>query len=370
MRKNVMVVVAVLFAAIGAAMLTSCAKQKKSEGLSVAIITNTGVDDNGFNQDCYAGILAFKEENSDTKVTPIKDPIIANAMQSVLDVIADNDVLILPGFQYSAVGTIAKDNPDHKIILVDTSAVDNDGNLVELPNIYSMQFKEEQAGFFAGLAAALYTKTNKVAVVNGMAFPPNVNFQFGFYSGVNYANKAFGTKAQYIELPSYAGTDVRGENVGGNYTNDFNDIAAGKVVGDALIKAGVDVIFAAAGNAGNGVFTAAKEANGVYLIGVDVDQWDSGMKGSESLMITSALKIMHTNVTKQLRAIKDGTFKGENALLGAESDSVGFVSTKDRTLLNDEQIEKMNTAYEAVKAGTIIPASNFSDFTPTNFPGL
>ena len=52
-----------------------------------------------------------------------------------------------------------------------------------------MNFAEQESGFFAGMAAALETKTNKVAVVNGIAYPSNVNYQFGFESGVNYANK-------------------------------------------------------------------------------------------------------------------------------------------------------------------------------------
>ena len=60
--------------------------------------------------------------------------------------------------------------------------------LSNLPNVYTMTFQEEQGGFFAGVAAALTTKTNKVAVVNGIVFPSNVNYQFGFMAGVNYTN--------------------------------------------------------------------------------------------------------------------------------------------------------------------------------------
>ena len=171
------------------------------------------------------------------------------------------------GFQFSALAELAEDNPDVKFLLVDTWPVDASGNEASAENINAMMFKEEEGGFLAGLAAALSTKTKKVAVVNGIAFPTNVNYQYGFMSGVNYANKHYGTEAKIIELPSYSGTDITGKAVGGNYVGSFIDQANGKIVGQALIREGCDVIFVAAGGAGMGVFTAAKESDGVYIIG-------------------------------------------------------------------------------------------------------
>ena len=58
------------------------------------------------------------------------------------------------------------------------------------------------------------TKSNKVAVVNGIAYPSNVNYQYGFECGVKYVNETEGKSVELVELPSYAGTDVHGENVG------------------------------------------------------------------------------------------------------------------------------------------------------------
>jgi basic membrane protein A len=339
-------------------------------GLRVAILTTSGVDDGSFGEDCWNGILEFKRLNPEAEITSIKEPDMAKVVTAVADVIADYDVLVLPGFQFAPVGSVLQDNPDRKVILVDSAPTDAEGNTVELLNIYSMQFHEEESGFFAGIAAALETKTGKVAVVGGMAFPSVVNYHFGFNSGVSYANKHYGTKAQIVELPSYAGTDVTGKAIGGNYVGGFADEATGKVIGQALINQGADVLFAAAGASGNGVFTAAKEASNVYIIGVDVDQYDDGFKGNENIMLTSAVKVMHSNVTKQLQAIKNGSFKGQNVVLGADTDSTGYVSVEGRNRLSAGTRTRLQEAYALLKAGTIVPAANFNGHTPTNFPGL
>ena len=132
------------------------------------------------------------------------------------------------------------------------------------------------------------------------------------------------------------------------------------------------MLFVAAGNAGNGTFTAAKEADGVWLIGCDIDQYDDGAKGSENIMLTSTLKKMDTHVQKQLTAIYDGTFVGEDAFLSVSTDGVGYVSEDGRQQLSEETLEKLAECYELVKDGTIVPAADatVNDYTPDNFPGL
>ena len=337
--------------------------------LSICIITSSGVDDGSFNQDCYNGILTFLEDHADCSVTDIKEGDYAQLVPTVEKSVGDFDVFVLPGYNFAGIGDIALNNPDKYFIVVDSTIQDSEGNEVTADNVYTMTFKEEESGFFAGLAAALSTTTNKVAVVNGMAFPSNVNYEYGFMSGVNYANAKYGTSAEIVELPSYAGTDLAGNNVGGNYVGDFADEATGKVVGEALINEGCDVLFVAAGASGNGVFTAAKEAQDVYVIGCDVDQYDDGVKGDSNIILTSGLKVMHSNVTSQLEAIYDGVFVGENALLGADTDSTGYVSEEGRQQLSADALEKMAECYELLKAGEIDPASS-TEHTPTDFPGL
>lgn len=343
------------------------------DGLKIAIVSSpSGVDDGSFNQDNYNGVLKFIEENEGATVNAIRESSgdTAAAVQAVADVVADYDVIVCCGFQFAGIGELAQENPGTKFVLIDSWPTVGGVELTAdeaLDNVYAAYYAEQESGFYAGMAAALTTQTGKVAVVNGIAYPSNVNYQYGFESGVYYANSTEGLNVEIVELPSYAGTDVTGANVGGNYVGDFSDEATGKVLGDALIAEGVDIIFVAAGASGNGVFTAAKEAQGVYVIGCDVDQYDDGANGDSNVVLTSGLKVMHDTVYNVLNTVKDGSFAGANVTLTASTDSTGYVSESGRCQLSADAIAKINAAQAELKAGNIVPAANFNGILPESF---
>ena len=395
MKKKLISVISLVIAAVLALSLMGCGagnpastaestEEAATEGeasadvkLKIGIITTSGVDDGSFNENCYDGIKAFVADHPDCTVTDVKESDLSKVIETVGALVGDYDVMVLPGFNFAAIAEIAEANTDKYFIVVDSTITDSEGNTVTgLPNVYTMTFMEQESGFFAGMAAALSTTTGKVAVVNGIAFPSNVNYEFGFMAGVNYANAHCGTSAEYVEIPSYAGVaavPVVGEgfeeSVGGNYVGDFGDEAKAKEVAEALIAAGVDVIFPAAGVSGNGCLTACKE-NNIFAIGCDVDQYDDGVNGDSNIILTSVLKVMDVNITKQLNAIYDGTFEGRDDTLGADTDSTGYVETDGRQQLSDDAKKAMADAYAKLKAGEIVPPSNFNGYTPTDFPGL
>ncbi len=367
---------ALALASVMALSLAACGNSDggaKSGGMKIAVVSSpSGVDDGSFNQDIYNGILKFVGENEGATVVPIREESgdSAAAVQAVADVVGEYDVIVCNGFQFAGIGDVAQDNPDTTFILIDAWPTVGGTELAAdapLSNVYAAYYAEQESGFYAGMAAALSTATGKVAVVNGIAFPSNVNYQYGFECGVKYANETEGLNVEVVELASYAGTDVTGANVGGNYVGDFNDEAGGKVLGNALIAEGVDIIFVAAGNSGNGVFTAAKEATGVKVIGCDVDQYDDGANGDSNIVLTSGLKLMHDTVYNVLNMYKDGSFAGANVTLTAKENSTGYVSEEGRCQLSADAIAKINAAEADLKAGKIVPAANFNGVTPEDF---
>ncbi|MFA6734587.1 MAG: BMP family ABC transporter substrate-binding protein [Sphaerochaetaceae bacterium] len=372
MKKTLWVLMAVaMFGGVLFAAGTKEAAPAAADALKIAIVTSpSGVDDGSFNEDNYNGILAFIKNHPAATVTAVREPTgdSAAAVKAASDIVADYDVEVCTGFQFAGIGTLAQENPSTKFILVDSFPSDASGKEVALDNVYAMQFAEQESGFFAGMAAALETKTGKVAVVNGIAYPSNVNYQYGFMSGVKYVNITEGKNVVCVELASQAGTDVTGKNVGGNYIGSFADESTGKIVGQKLINEGCDIIFVAAGGSGNGVFTAAKESNGkAMIIGCDVDQWKDGANGDKNIILTSVLKNMAINVERQLENIVAGSFKGQNIVLKADTDSTGFVKTEGHHQMSADTVAKLDAAYVAVKAGKIVPAANFNGITPETF---
>lgn len=339
------------------------AEAATSEGLNILFVSSpSGVDDGSFNQNSYKGVEDFVAAHPECTSTALKEETgDVEACISFVDAnVADYDVIVACGFQFAAIGDIADDNPDKYFILVDATPTYADGSEAQCDNIYSESFAEQESGFFAGVSAAMETKTGKVAVVNGIAYPSNVNYQYGFMCGVDYANAKLGTTAEYVELASYAGTDVTGANVGGNYIGSFADQDTGKVLGEALIKEGCDIIFVAAGDSGNGVFTAAKETEDVMVIGCDADQYSFGDNGSRNIILTSVLKCMDISNKNALETILAGSFQGGvNATLTAAVDGTGYVSADGRHQLSAETLAALSDAMGEVKDGTVVPASNF-----------
>ncbi|MBQ1342670.1 MAG: BMP family ABC transporter substrate-binding protein [Firmicutes bacterium] len=342
------------------------------DGIKIAVVSSpSGVDDGNFNQNIYEGIVAFCNDNGNAEVTPVQETTgdVAAAIQAAADIVADYDVIVCNGFQFAGIGTLAEENPDKTFILIDAFPTNAEGAETEYPNVYACHYLEQEGGFLAGIAAAMSTESGKVAVINGIAYPSNVNYQYGFEAGVAYANAHLGTAAECVEIAAYAGTDVTGANVGGNYIGDFADEATGKVVAEALIAQGCDVLFVAAGGSGNGSLTACKEA-GIYYIGCDVDQYDDGVNGDSNVILTSALKCMDSTVYSVLTDYANGEFAGGNFYLDAKTDSTGAVVEDGRQQLSPEAIDAIKAAFEGLKDGSIVPPANFNGLTPEDFPGL
>lgn len=125
--------------------------------------------------------------------------------------------------------------------------------IIEEENVMSISFKKQEAGFLAGVAAALKTETSKVAFVGGRENEEIRKYQSGFNSGVRAVNPE-------IELIT-------------SYLGSFNNFSAAREVGNELAEQDVDLIFYAAGAASRGLIKAAIEKN-IMLISLDTADID------------------------------------------------------------------------------------------------
>jgi len=240
------------------------------------------------------------------------------------------DVLAV-GFAYAIpLGEVAAANPEVNFAIVD------DASLVDVPNVASLTFAEEQGSYLVGVAAAKKTKTNKVGFIGGVNVPLIQKFQAGFEAGVKAANPSATVTAKYItEPPDFTG---------------FNSPQQGETIATGMYNDGIDIIYAAAGGSGAGVFKAAK-ATGNLGIGVDSDQYNSPtLADVKDVIITSALKQVDVATFDFITSAVNGeVLTGENKY-NLSNNGVGYSTSGGQI---DDIVPDLETAKAEIIAGTI-----------------
>jgi basic membrane protein A len=135
----------------------------------------------------------------------------------------------------------------------------------------------------------------------------------------------------------------------------FNDPGAGSELAKSQISQGADVLFAAAGGSGSGVYIAAKDA-GVYAIGVDSNQ-NYIQPGT---MLTSMLKKVGAATYGSWEEAQAGEWKAGHVVLGLAEGGVGYALDEyNEPLLTDE----MKAQVEMIKADIISGKISVHDYT-------
>jgi basic membrane protein A and related proteins len=336
-----LVVVSALFLAVGAA---SCGGGddggggSKGDSVKVGLVTDTGgVDDRGFNQFSIAGLDKAEDDLNIEKRVYVSNS--ADDYEPNLEAAVDdgNDLVVAVGFLLApSVIKVATANPDVSFAGVDHfygppgDKACEESKTCAVDNALGMTFPTEEAGYLAGVVAALKTKTNTVSTVGGIKIPPVDNWIAGFQAAVK------ATKPNVKLLNAYS--------------NDFNDAAKCKEIALDQISQGSDVVFQVAGDCGLGAIDAACEKN-VTAIGVDADQSAQG-----PCVITSALKPLTDAVFGVIDQYVKGDFKG------GTNQSFGVEQLPDAKLLapfqgdvSQEIKDAVAKAEKGLKDGSIDP---------------
>jgi basic membrane protein A len=98
-----------------------------------------------------------------------------------------------------------------------------------------------------------------------------------------------------------------------------------------MINDGVDVIYAAAGGSGKGMFTAAvesgKEPGDLYVIGVDSDQYQSASAEEQPYILTSMLKRVDIATYEAIAAMLNGELTGEVLVYDLQNNGIGYAGS-------------------------------------------
>ena len=320
-----------------------------SADLKVGMVTDAGtIDDKSFNQGTWEGIqMAAGDFNLETRYLQPGGTTEADYITEIGNLVdAGFMFVVCPGFKFeTAIFDVQDRYPDAKFVILDGYPHAGDWNPVVKENVVSIFFAEHQSGFLAGLAAALQLGEGEVGFIGGMEIPPVQKFSWGFQQGVLYANENYETKI-VMNADNFI------------YQGTFDDVAAGQVLAAAMYDKGVNAIFAAAGGVGIGAINEAKtraaSGEAVWIIGVDVDQYAEGIySGTDSIILTSAMKYIDRAAYDMIEAELEGTFPG-GEILTLDASSFGVGIPQENPNLDPEVEGIVAEVFALLQAGTLV----------------
>jgi len=284
-----LVAVLVAFSCTAGAAPAAVPAASQTQTLRVGIVLSVGgLGDHAFNDAAYAGVQKLRQMPD--CVVDIVEPGDVAAIEDSLEFLACRRTGLVAAvgiFANEAVRRVAAKHPDVRFLLLDS--------VVELPNVMSVLFNEEEGSFYAGAFAGLLTKSQSVGFLGGMTSPVIASFEKGFRNGVAFVNP------QAKLLVEYAGDTPEA----------FNSPDIGKKLGLKLASEGADFIYHAAGRTGLGLIDASRRVP-FLVIGVDGDQ--SGIAPGK--VAASMVKRLDVALDTAVRAVRTNRFKGGVLTLG------------------------------------------------------
>jgi basic membrane protein A and related proteins len=338
---------------------TEAATPAPSSSLKIGVVTDVGtIDDKNFNQYSFEGAekgAADIGANKPDVVVPKDASEYASDIQNFVD--QGYNIIVTVGFNLGT-DTVkaAKANPDVWFVGVDQApCVDANGDPDTtfacagdasklLPKLIGLQYKEDQAGYLAGIVAGSITKTKVVGAIGGINLVPAVvRYIQGYELGAKSVDASITVKTDYVSTSDFGVA--------------FNDPGTGKTFASQFIQTNhPDVLFQVAGKTGNGILEAACAA-GINGIGVDVDQWlslSADTTPAYNCIVTSAEKHLSSSVEQTINAIAAGTAAGGVLNFDATNDGIGASAEHDgKGLITTDIQAKLDAALAAMKAGTL-----------------
>jgi basic membrane protein A len=291
------------------------------------VLDRGGKDDKSFNSSAYEGATeAQKKLGISLKYVEATDD---NAFEPLLRAFAQReyDLIIGIGFaQKDAVAKVAAQFPKRRFAIVDAK--------VDVPNVRSLLFEEHEGAFLVGAIAALTSKTGKIGFVGGMEIPLIRRFEMAYEAGARHINPSVSIAANYVGITSEA----------------WNNPPKGKELALSQFESGADIVFAAAGASGLGVFDAAEEKK-KFAIGVDANQdWTK-----PGLILTSMLKRVDQAVFSSIEDARNGSFSGGVKHFGLANKGVDYSVDEFNAKILTEAVRKKADEIKAdIIAGRII----------------
>lgn len=336
-----------LAAGAAALVLTACTAAPggddpapSEEAVNVGVAYDLfGRGDGGINDLAYEGVLEAGEElGIEINIEEVSgrpdetDADRADRLRLLVD--SGFNPIVTVGFTYAAaLATVAEEYPDVSFAIVDDASLD-------IPNVAGLTFAEHEGSFLVGAAAALSTESGHVGFVGGVDVPLIHKFQAGYEAGVAYVDDTVVVDSKYLSQPP----DFSG----------FGDPARGREAATGMFDSGADIVYAAAGGSGTGVFEAAV-ASGNRAIGVDFDQYQTAAEELRPVIMTSMLKNVNVGTAAFLEAFVAGEPMSGNHEFTVAEGGVGYAVSGGQI---DDLVEQLDEIAAKISSGEItVPRS-------------
>lgn len=285
-----------------------------------------GKHDKSFNESAWTGAERFKAETGiQYREFEITSPV---QREQVLRALCRRSasIIVAIGFNQSeAVSTVCLEFPQTKFTIVDAVATG--------PNVQSVVMREEEGSYLVGMLAAMASATGKIGFIGGIDIPLIRRFAMGYRAGAESVRP---------DIESI-------ENMVGDTPTAWSDPTRSAELARAQFGRGVDVIFAAAGASGLGVYQAAKDL-GKFAIGVDSNQ-NAIHPGT---MLTSMVKRVDKVVYDAFVTARNESWRTGMQSLGlAEGGLEWALDDNNRKLITPEMESCVRAATADIVAGRI-----------------
>ena len=293
-----------LLATIGAALLAVTAACNRSNADSdpdsaagasgefrVALLTPGPISDQSWNAGAYQGLLRIRDSLG-ARISHIQTRTPAEFEENFRQYGAQGYSLVFGhGFEFQdAAKRVAPEFPNTYYVVTSATA--------EGENVAGIHFSFADASYLAGMLAGAMTRTNVIGVIGGTELPPVRESFVAFEAGARRTNPGIRV------LTSFVG--------------NWDDASTGKELALAHIGRSADVIFQNADAAGLGVFQAARERTGVWVIGSNSNQ---NAVAPEVTLGSVVIDLPHAFLAVATE-VKSGTFIPRVVELGTDEDVV------------------------------------------------
>ncbi len=303
----------------------------RAEVVRIGFVTaGNAVNDNSFNGMTIAGLRRLQRDFQVEVLVRSGGYVVESVRQAILSLLKENVRIIVTNSATveGRFAEIALDYPNVVFVL-------NDCNIEGYPNVVSIDYAQEMGSYLVGALCAWQTKTGKVGFIGGNEMPVIKGFLNGFLQGVRFSGRDIEVDVKFVRR--------------GNSEKGFEDPKQANALAMGMYNSGVDIIYAVAGLAGNGVIQAARKT-GNQVVGVDSNQ-DHMAKG---VVLTSMMKRLDVAVYKEVRSILTGTFAPGCKVYNLGNEGVGLTEMKySKHLVAPEVLDKLEKLRNDLISGNV-----------------